>query len=732
MSPSFCRPASTLLALSSLSLIILTGCGANTTSYSGPTPSSKISGKVFGGQQPIYNSQVTVWSIGLTTYGSPATPLAITYTDTDGSFSFSDSAYECATPTTQVYITAQGGNATEQNGDSTTGYVNPSIALATGLGDCSSAQTASVEINEVTTAATAYALAQFFTTTLGATDDFGTDPADLTSFTLSNTATIPLLVDTKHGTANTTTSSITLESAKLYSIANTLAACVNDTAAPTLPPPDPLTDPCQVLFADTTPPGGTTAPTDTLQAAVQMALYPAQNVSDLWKLGSKTAAFVGLPQAPADWTLGVSYTSSAFGLGISTYSGLASSATIDIDTNGRIWFPTNSGASVLAETPGGIAYFDPATTSFNGPYLNGSYPAPDGSITPDFSFVQPQYVAIDGAGLAWLTDQGASFGTYGSVDTGSIDNMTPGSSPTPYNLGLLAYLGPIASDGSGNVFFSGDIVFGDTGVFLYSASSGEAVGAWELSPTGIVAASAIPGSTSNAANDFILASTSATTSSTDTPCLIENLDNGPYETSASPCSSGGIAFEYEAEAVVTAATTLNQYCLDGDLGVVTPGCTAPSATASQVSLPEGLATDGRDNLWAAMSGNSSVFVGGLYPDNATQFTADYVHDSSNGNTMTTPYAIAIDGSGNVWIANAGCVATLAASGGCAPGPFVLSELIGAAGPTITPLSAQMVDAGYFIGHTPGTPAPGGCRRGPGGTPLRRNRSTPATIFDPRC
>ena len=79
----------------------------------------------------------------------------------------------------------------------------------------------------------------------------------------------------------------------------------------------------------------------------------------------------------------------------------------------------------------------------------------------------------------------------------------------------------------------------------------------------------------------------------------------------------------------------------------------------------------------------------------------------------------------------GCVAALG-SGGCAPSAFVLSELIGAAGPTITPLSAQMYARGYFVGNPPGTPGPTGCRRGPGGTPLLRNHSTPTTRPDPRC
>ena len=74
-----------------------------------------------------------------------------------------------------------------------------------------------------------------------------------------------------------------------------------------------------------------------------------------------------------------------------------------------------------------------------------------------------------------------------------------------------------------------------------------------------------------------------------------------------------------------------------------------------------------------------------------------MHDAANGNTMSVPYGLAIDNSGNVWVSNAGCVTRTATL--CTPGPLVLSELIGAAGPTITPIAAQ--DGSGLTGFTPG-------------------------------
>ena len=42
--------------------------------------------------------------------------------------------------------------------------------------------------------------------------------------------------------------------------------------------------------------------------------------------------------------------------------GGGSSSTIDLDSNSRVWFPSNKSGAV------GIAYFDPTENTFNGPF----------------------------------------------------------------------------------------------------------------------------------------------------------------------------------------------------------------------------------------------------------------------------------------------------------------------------------------------------------------------------
>jgi streptogramin lyase len=644
MSSALSRFLPALAVLSTLPLIALTGCGA-ATSFSHPQANLHVGGKVFGGQQPVSGTVVTIYSAGTSGYGSGGVLnyLAQTVTAPDGTFTIPGGSYNC-TAGEQVFILAQGGEAAPN-------LPNRHISLATGLGDCASAQTATVEINEVTTAVTAFALAQFFNTDLSAgADFFGTDPADLPAFTLSNQSTIPLLVDIPSGTVNPNTSLVTIEAAKIYSIANTLAACVND-ATPTFTA-------CQTLFADTTPPGGT-APSDTLQAAVQMNLYPYQNVSDLYKLASEKSPFSGLASAPNDWTVGVSYTSSNFALSIAGTATSATSASIDIDPSGRIWFTSTKPGNA------GLAYFDPSSTTMNGPYLS-SY------------LSQPQYVAIDSNGLVWTTDLGGEI-------VANVDEKNP-ATVFLYSLNGTYTPGAIAADNVGYTYLTlTDST--NTPYFGFETDSfvAKTIEAFSYPPTGLVVAT--------------YGNLYAATSGSGTPCAIENPGASPtiLASTTDICTSGGAALASGARDVVSTATSLNQLCLGFE-----GGCgPAPAADATVLNLPEGIATDGEGAEWVANSGNGSVYTfGGVLTGYTPTSPIPYQHDINNGSTITTPYAIAIDGSGNVWVANAGCVNNSATA--CIPGSFRLSELIGAAAPTITPLEAQVTGAGSSLaGVRPG-------------------------------
>lgn len=657
----------TIVSLCALGTLLMAGCGI---AKNGPLPqdvsSTAMTGTIFGGQQPIVGSTVTVWAMGTSGYGAGATQLASTTSGTGGTFTFAANAYTCPYSNTPVYITAAGGDQG--------GIANANIMLAAGVGACSTAKSATVNIDEVSTAVTAFALSHFFTTSLGGaatTDLIGGTAAGSGIYNAgmveANAYTIPTLLNVGLGIVQANTATMTIEASKIYSIANTLAACVNSAGETST---TETTTACGKLFHDTTPPSGT-RPLDTLQAAVQMALYPYQNVSALYLLGGSTPPFTGLSTTPNDWTVGVSYTSSSFGLGVNGSSTSHTSSSIDIDTNGNIWFPTNS------STSHGLAFFDPETGLFNGPYAT--------------TLSHPQYVTVD--------EQGHVFGD--DLSAAHIAGVSTSSPGTVTSYATTGFTGPVtAGYGTSSVdaiAYTGGGTSSALGSTLYEELSGtiSTLGTF-LAPATSILAYVYVGPPDSLSVD-------AATSGSSTPCRYESISGGSRITTAtsssSNCYSGGIAdtaFDptYDNDGVM-AATSTNQFCDYGynyDNEDAEGTCFASPIT---LTAPEGIALDGDGHLWVANSGNSSVSTLGhtdaanhnyTSADYKATSTVQYIHNSTYGNTMTTPYGIAIDGGGNVWVSNAGCVSTTGST--CTPGSFVLSELVGAAAPTITPLAAQ--------------------------------------------
>ena len=259
-----------------LPLAFLTGCGIGPLAPPAATPGPALSGTVFGGAQPIIGATVKIYAVGNAGNGSAATdiltgPLGTSpnaYATTDGSGAFhinSDYACPSAAPGTPIYIVAIGGNP-----GITPSVNNTAIALVAAYGPCNTLSSSQhIVINEATTAAAAWALAPFATSITG----IGASSTNLTgitnAFLFANQ-----LVETTTGYAPGTalpTGAIT-ESAKLYSLANVLASCVNSNGTDTH---------CSGLFTDVTPAGGT-KPTDTFAAALSVVQNPGNNVSNIY------------------------------------------------------------------------------------------------------------------------------------------------------------------------------------------------------------------------------------------------------------------------------------------------------------------------------------------------------------------------------------------------------------------------------------------------------------------
>lgn len=275
----------------SLCAILLTGCGASGpgTPTHPPIGNAQLTGSVHGGQQPIIGAAIQLYAVGTTGDASAATPLLTSTVTSDSTGSFTITGLYSCTSATQVYIVATGGNP----GLST---ANPQIALMAALGPCSSLTSSTfINIDELTTVAAVSALAPFMhsATTIGSSSS---DAAALASaFTLANQ-----FVDTSTGLAPGTNipSGYTDPIAQLNTLADIVSACINSAGGAAGD-----TSLCGQLFTLTTV-SPNPAPTNTIDALLNLADNPTQNTAALFNLTPPTPPFQPtLTSAPSDFLI---------------------------------------------------------------------------------------------------------------------------------------------------------------------------------------------------------------------------------------------------------------------------------------------------------------------------------------------------------------------------------------------------------------------------------------------
>lgn len=148
-----------------------------------------------------------------------------------------------------------------------------------------------VTINELTTVAAAFSMAQFIQDGVIGGDAFGLQIASLmTDNLVDKIHGVPsevLLEPPNHDQTNTLRST--------RSLANLIAACVNN-----------VPDAAKKLFEYTTPPYGGDAPTNTFEAMFNIARFPANNVTKIydWSKAAETYS-PALEAQPDAWTLAV-------------------------------------------------------------------------------------------------------------------------------------------------------------------------------------------------------------------------------------------------------------------------------------------------------------------------------------------------------------------------------------------------------------------------------------------
>ena len=649
-------------ALPLVPVLLLSSCAEHVSSPGSlaRSPGVALHGSVYGGETPISGAAVYLYAVGASGYNSAPTSLLIpgdsgVTTDTDGlgyvatndSGSWSITGdYMCPDSNTLVYLVAYGGNPGAG--------ANSAITLMAALGPCGTLTSSTfVIINEVTTVASAYALAQFANSTTGSIATSSTNVLGLTN----SFANVSNMVNLSTGTAYTTTaasgSSGIVPQATINTLANILAACVDSSGA--------ASSNCSSLFSDATVAGGT-APTNTWQAALNIALHPLNNVPALYALVSANGPFQPtLATAPYDWTVAINY-----------YFSGDLAGDVAVDSQGNVWFPSYGYFLNKMSSLGVPASGSPFSSGFEGvDEVNTAIDLSDNvwyvahstsaqlfkyssagalitSFSPYSSDFEFQAIAVDSGNNLWASNLGYSL-TLNTYVSGLYKYDTNGNaiSGFPATGGGLDYPQQhgLAIDSSGNAIVTVDCYVGDC-----SSNTSPIEGMAEFNSSGMP----------------LTASVNAIPCTNSLPFYLAIDNQGNY----------WVTGEFSGSGCGTNSTTLIKVSPDGT--VLVP---------DNNGYPTGgrTAIDGSNDIWSFSSEETGSMIelstsGTLLSTGNGPFTP-----GSAGNTYGQGDAtgegglinLAIDSSGNIWEAQE---------------TGHLFEFIGLAPPVVTPIAAAAANS----------------------------------------
>jgi hypothetical protein len=526
------------------------------------------------------------------------------------------------------------------------GVNNPAIVNLAMLGNCPSTGNFStgstalhyVYLNEVSTIATAYAMAGFGTDGL----HIGSSANGVTG--LANAAlNASNLYNVQNNAGALAVSAVnggTVPQAELNTLGNILAACVdsaNTSVGTTTTALAAESTACSTLFKAATSNGvaatsGATIPTDIATAAFNMAHNPGTtSVVGLWNsAGTNTPFAPNLSAKPNDFTVAITYP-------VTAPAGLA------IDATGDVYVATNS------TTAGYVTELSPL-----GPAM-GTTP-----ITSATGGTGMTSVAIDATGNVWASAK-TSNALY--KYTSALGAVTG----SPFTNAAMANPNQIAIDTTGNVYVAqttsgnvGSLVeFSNAGALMYNVNTNSNAAfatAIALDKVGTATDVWLVSNQNNAVTLFGNPSGGSSTVgtgsgfSTPTGIAVDSLGNAW----ASNSQSNRPLYK-----VATNGTTTYW-------GVDSTG----NNPIGGLSAPKWVAIDGAENVWVTNATGSSV-------SEISGATSTLAYSPSTGyqaGSVTGAAAIAVDGSGDIWIANQ-------------TGNNVM-QIIGVATPVKTPLSAQ--------------------------------------------
>jgi hypothetical protein len=707
--------------VASLSISLLAGCSASfTPSPDEPSHASigNIQGAVHGGQAPVTGAQIYLFAAGQGGYGTSATSLmnssapgvscsnsvvsgaCYATTDMNGNFTVG-SDYAC-TAGQAVYMVAVGGNpgltvspatttAKLTNGSASitvtsatginigmtvtgsgvggtvtaisgttvtlsqkatatgsgvsvtfSGVNNTAIVQMAALGQCPTtggtmaSQVPYLVIDEATTVAFAYAVGGFATTAYNVSSDAGGETALANAF--ANAANIVALSNGQAPTtANGNTNSVNPQT-KINALANILANCVNTTNISSTA--------CGNLFT-TAKSGGTTgtAATDEASAMFNIAHNSAANVSGVWGLYLPPAIFSPtLPGAPTDWTMPVIY-KNVVSTPVTT-GGVVTSGPYNIafDSSGNAWIGDRVNGVIEIEPQGAVTTFTNSANGFG--MVKGVAVSPqDGTIwVSDYKNNQVDVMTSSGTTLTLKTTITQDLTSNGPVLTSFA--LNPGTSGSTY----IAYevneksASIVAFDAGGysldvyeknsnytNINEPGWVTVDNTGSAWFPSTNTEFVG-------GLIVTA------KNGTNKY----------TTTEPSVGAAYATVPETMGVSSDSSGNIWASASIEGAALYAAN--------------DGAVAGFYQNGGLNNPQKTFVDGANVIWVANVGANTVSA--LNSSTGNWLASNGFATSAQADTGAL--AVAVDASGDVWVANSDKSVT---------------ELLGLATPTASPLYA---------------------------------------------
>ena len=571
---------------------------------SGAAMAAGLSGTAMTGKLPLTNATVKLWQVSTTGYGQGDTLVAQAATNSSGQWSIS--TITCSPANSEVFVIARSG------------FGGGPIRILAFLGPCN-ALPSNVAINEVTSIAAIWALQQFMlVSNSGSIGAPSTNPTGLANAGLNAANLANVTTGTTPG--STLPPGATAPIAKINTLADIMAAC--DVTG------GPPSTPCTSLFSAATPPGGA-APTDTYDAMLDVALFPVNNVNELFALIGTTPPFNPvIPASPTDWTLAVNYAN----------NGLDAPGTLAIDASGNIWVPNALGNSLSKFNAAGRPLSGGGLPGFNGGGLN-----------------IPFAVAIDSNGNAWVTNEGNN-----SLSEFSSDGTAMSPADTGFTGGGLEDPEYLAIDSSNNVWVANCGNFCDKSGVASNVSEFNSAGK-ALTPTTGLLGGGLDGASGIALdkNGNVWVANEGNNS------LSEFNSSGMAVSPPTGFTGGGLDGP-----VALAVSSTNFIWVTDQLGNAVsefasngePATGPAGTTGGGIVAPLGIAIDSSHNKWIA----NSTGIAEISVNTVTSPSTGFVDPNND-----EPNGAAIDASGNVWVTN-----THGNS---------LSEFVGVAAPVKTPL-----------------------------------------------